>query len=921
MKKILSFILAAVMLAASAALPTVAAPTGFSDVADDRWSAPSVAYAVERGYMKGVGGGLFDPEGTMTRAMVVTVLWRMSGSPEPTALSGFKDVPESEWYAKPVAWAKKSGIVSGVSAKLFDPDGAITREQMATMLGRYTSFLKFAVEGAADLSLFPDEGSVSDWARDALAWAVGKGLITGSREGKKTLLLPGDSATREQFAAILERFDGKKESFSYVLEYNHPVLLSSYTEKEYPLVEGADFYVSPSGDDSGPGTKDAPFRTFSRAVLAVREIPKTAERGGITVAFMAGEYPSPGFSLTAEDSGAAECPVVYCKYGDGDVKFTGGVRVKRDEFVPIGEEDKKFFKEKNYDRIKKVDIGDRVAVGELSWASEAFGSSYGRLDAARYPNRNVHGEEIYLERIAEGISVGQMRIKHLTNRFKGYHTWDGVEIIGCIGHEYWKTVFPATGFDPETGIISYDVIGPQYGLDEYAIGVYFLKVSEELDWQNEYWIDPDGGTLYVFDPTEEEYVVSTVETIGTLDGCSYVAFRGIDFEGCTGDGIVVKGHDVAFDRCRIIGIGGRAGLRCYGVDFRMQDCEFAYTAGCGMWFESDRPVEDLVPTGPYIDNCLIHDMGQKWKNLQNPGIRVKCAVGARISHCELYNTPCAAITFGYCAEGGRERTIDCVFEYNYIHDVDQDVVDIGCIYTGRSFVNRDNIIRYNVISDIPGAGGRFAIYLDDGLAAQKIYGNIFYDFTDYAVVHSGGQYMDIHDNVCIETKGVDRESFCAIFSSAKYYDFAYDDDDDPATPWNSGNFRILYSTLKMRPMEGGYMEEYYGLWRARWPELYEVIDDYDWENFTDTKSEERGVNNPNCPATPGFCSVYNNYAIGNCSHYIAEPVARFAIRCENNVEVPFSENPLFVNPTLGDYRIRDDAEGIMKIPYEEIGRY
>ncbi|MBR3423669.1 MAG: S-layer homology domain-containing protein, partial [Clostridia bacterium] len=615
MKKVFSLLLALIFTLGSAAAIPAAAGSAFSDVGADRWSANSIAYAVEKGYMEGVGAGKFDPAGTLTRAMVVTVLWRMSGSPGVTYTNHFKDVPEGEWYSSPVIWAAEKKVVKGMTASYFDPGRAITREQLATMISRYAEFLKFKVEPSGSIAAYPDAASVSEWAENSLLWAVGEGLITGSLEGGKTLLAPGGFATREQFAAILERFDRAKENLSYVLEYNHPVLMSSYTEKEYPLAEDADFFVSPEGSDSGSGTRSDPFATFARAAEAARSVPKTAEKGSVTVAFFAGDYPHSVFELTAEDAGIEECPVVYCAYGDGVARFIGGMTVSPDEFVPLEDEDRAYIRDKVFGKVKKADLSGKPLSELLSYSSETFTESYGRLNAGRYPNRTSEGDEIYIEGVLKSPSRGKLEIGFLKNRFSNYHTFEGMQLVGCFGDEYWKTVFPVTGYDGETGVLSYDIIGPQYGLYEYVPSVYFLNVSEEVDSPNESWIDPVNKTLYVYDPSDEEYIVSSTESFGVINGADHIKFVGLTFEGCTGDGFNISANDVTFDRCTIRGIGGRAGIRCYGVDFRMQDCEFAYTAGCGMWFDSDRPVEDLVPTGPYIDNCLIHDMGQKWKNL------------------------------------------------------------------------------------------------------------------------------------------------------------------------------------------------------------------------------------------------------------------------------------------------------------------
>ena len=221
MKKLLSLILALTMTvcAIAAALPASAA--SFIDVEAGRWSEEYINYAVKAGYLKGVGGNRFDPEGTTTRAMVVTVLWRIEGEPEKAYRSDFKDVPQGEWYSVPVIWAKDSGVVLGVSKDEFDPDGPITREQLATMLYRYSSYKNYDLTPEADLSTFPDKDLISDWAAASLSWAVGGGLLRGTDGGR---LSPDGDATREQFAAILHRFD---DTFSFA--YRNPVLVSRYT--------------------------------------------------------------------------------------------------------------------------------------------------------------------------------------------------------------------------------------------------------------------------------------------------------------------------------------------------------------------------------------------------------------------------------------------------------------------------------------------------------------------------------------------------------------------------------------------------------------------------------------------------------------------------------------------------------------------
>ena len=206
MKKLVSLLLAVIMIAAAtaAAIPATAEGTPFSDVEADRWSAGAIAYAAENGYMVGVADGLFDPEGALTRAQVAAVLWRVAGEPEPTDVCTFSDVRAGAWYSRPVAWAESAGIVLGVSETAFEPDGVITREQLAAMMYRYAEYAKLDAVPSADIMSFPDGASVSDYAKEPLRWAAGEGLVVGVGDGS---LDPLGGATREQFAAIVERFD------------------------------------------------------------------------------------------------------------------------------------------------------------------------------------------------------------------------------------------------------------------------------------------------------------------------------------------------------------------------------------------------------------------------------------------------------------------------------------------------------------------------------------------------------------------------------------------------------------------------------------------------------------------------------------------------------------------------------------------
>ncbi len=178
---------------------------GFSDLDPDAWYIPGVEFVAKDGVMVGLPGGIFAPDLEMTRAMTVTVIWRMSGMPTPESDPGFEDIT-GDWYRDAVAWAAESGLVKGVSDKRFDPDAPMTREQLATVFYRIAS-LRGGETGDYDDDALPfsDSDAVSDYARPAVRWAVEKGVLIGTGDG---FFAPGSDATRAQVATVLGRFDG-----------------------------------------------------------------------------------------------------------------------------------------------------------------------------------------------------------------------------------------------------------------------------------------------------------------------------------------------------------------------------------------------------------------------------------------------------------------------------------------------------------------------------------------------------------------------------------------------------------------------------------------------------------------------------------------------------------------------------------------
>ena len=190
-------------------IPAGSCPSaGFTDVpGEGNWAHAGIDYCVANGLMSGVGDNLFAPKMTTTRAQIVQILYNLEGEPKVSGTTPFTDLTQN-WYKDAVLWAYQTGVVSGTSATTFAPDLPVTREQIAVILTEYmTRVLKLERTWTpADLSVFPDAGSVSGWAKDALADAVALGLISGASNGGQTYLEPQGSATREQVATILMEF-------------------------------------------------------------------------------------------------------------------------------------------------------------------------------------------------------------------------------------------------------------------------------------------------------------------------------------------------------------------------------------------------------------------------------------------------------------------------------------------------------------------------------------------------------------------------------------------------------------------------------------------------------------------------------------------------------------------------------------------
>ena len=178
----------------------------FEDVTIADWFYDDVMFVCGRGVMQGVSDTRFGPHLTATRAMMATILWRMEGSPAPTAEARFTDVRSGQWYSEAVAWTAQSGVYTGYADGSFRPNDSITREQLAAILYRYAKYKGVDVSVGEDTNIlsYADAAEISDYAFPAMQWACGAGIISGTGDG--STLTPQGQATRAQAAVMLTRF-------------------------------------------------------------------------------------------------------------------------------------------------------------------------------------------------------------------------------------------------------------------------------------------------------------------------------------------------------------------------------------------------------------------------------------------------------------------------------------------------------------------------------------------------------------------------------------------------------------------------------------------------------------------------------------------------------------------------------------------
>ena len=716
---------------------------------------------------------------------------------------------------------------------------------------------------------------------------------------------------------------------SYTQREAAPMLLSRYTEKEYPLVTDADFYVSPDGDDANDGSFASPFATPERARDAVRSLDKT-ERSGITVAFRAGEYRVSALEFTAEDSGTESCPITYCAYGDGEVIFNGGVSLRAEDFRKVTDEAMlSRLSEQAREKVVCTDLGalgvtaaqyGKIhAIGAYHTADNYDGDYVGSLycelfvndkrqQLARYPDTGFLATGKVLRQglsetgdaeLQERDEIGTRRNlpgdtyaidKKLAKRLAGWKTLDDVWMFGFWMYDWADASTPIGAFDPDKKELTTKFVS-RYGAKKDA-PYYFFNVFEELDCPGEWYLDRESGLLYLYPDGDlsaaQIDLTLTTQPILRVRPANCLTFKKLTFKGTRGNAAEISGNSNTVTRCTVKNIAGNA-VSVYGYRNLVSENEITRTGKGGILLNGG-DVRSLTPGENKADNNYIHDWSEIYQTYQ-PAVTLS-GVGNICSHNEMCNSPHEAVTYS-----GNNHLI----EYNNIHDVCLLSDDAGAIYAGRHWNFYGNVIRYNAVYDLGADGHRpDGIYMDDALSGQTIYGNILVNVPKIGIHLGGGRDLNVRNNIIINSNdrsvSYDSRAIDGVFGGwfadhskkgADMWQWLYD------SPWQTET------------------------WKAAFPQMAKIRDDFDRTDDPDFAP------NPAYSVVSGNLIVNLTDSIGN----ISEAANRYSTVENNAVFGLYRSKRIFNDPENGDYTLKADAPvytvlpEFEQIPLSQIGQY
>jgi len=524
-----------------------------------------------------------------------------------------------------------------------------------------------------------------------------------------------------------------------------------------PLLSLAkDVYVSTTGNDSNPGTKEEPLAAVERAVDAMRE------GGPGTIWIGEGEYYlEQGVALDAKHGGTAEQPLVIRGAGAGKTRLSGS-RVVED-FRPISAaEAEPLISKQAKQHVLVADLKSQgfPPLEKLPEKHRAHGREEVVFDdqpmqSARWPNDDF---AVFTEVIDAGASqpthwVQRDVYRPGSFRFPGDRAkrWDfdrGVWLHGFWCYDWCDEALKVGTYDPNTGELRL-AVKPAYGIGspwnkDSKRRFYALHVFEELDGPGEYYLDRENNRLYFWPPGDvvEKPVRLTLcpKPLFRADGVSHLVVRDLTIENGRDLGVSLANClHCRIEDCLVRNMG-KSGINLSGAHVAAVGCEVTRTASYGISvYGGDR--KTLTPGQCSVLGCHVHHVGRlDW--MGGRGITLG-GCGNRVANNLIHHGPTGAVSYG-----GNEH----VLELNEIHDVCIHYSDVGVFYTGRDWSSRGNVVRWNYIHDVTNnhGSGSSAIYLDDCDSGDTVTGNIVLGGVGRGVLLGGGRDNTIRGNIFID---------------------------------------------------------------------------------------------------------------------------------------------------------------------------
>ena len=661
-------------------------------------------------------------------------------------------------------------------------------------------------------------------------------------------------------------------------------------------------YVAPTGDDSHSGDRERPLATLVGARDAVAAIlaDEGHPEGGGTVLFAGGVYPiTQRVTFGAQHAGTADAPIVFRAQEGHEPQFSGAVTLDPSDFRPVTDRDVlERIPEEARDHVRVlnlsdygIDPGQHFARGHSihfkSWLPRGPETpelifNHQPLTLARWPNEGF-------TQFAEIIDAGSRpprgsrpedhedyRLPVLgydDPRMDRWATATDAWLHGYWGNEWSDQTIPIKSVVPEDRTIALKHTS-SYGINrEHRYFVFNLL--EELELPGEWYLDRQNMKLYLYPPAAMEdaeiLLTQLTEPLVELNDTAHLVFRGLTFEGGRGAAIVVNNsNDNLIDGCRVRHFAGDGIVIRNGKRNQILSTHI-HSIGARGISVSGGDTEHLIAAEHIVKNCHIHDFS-RIRRTYTPAIRVG-GVGQRIAHNEIHDAPHMGLSYS-----GNNH----VFEYNVVYDIAKETGDVGGIYTGRSWVSRGTVIRYNLfhsVAGLEGGHGAFPVYFDDGMSAALVKGNIIHGTHGRAVLIGGGHHIEVVNNLFLECE-------TPVGLDARLLNWG-----DHHVP----NLKRRLAEVVNRPA-----------WLAAYPELADIL-----------------TREPH-PSVPHNNVIKNNLFYRSGDIRVADEARPYTV-IENNLET--DRDPGFADPATFDFSFPEDSwlyeeiPGFEPIPFHKIGRF